>query len=371
MIKSIIHITHTNPLKDSRILNLVESIEEIDTNNRQYIIGLDKKNSIKKFKSKQIISLKIYSRFLPRSLGLLRFLFIAFEFNIRVFFLTLKIKPNVIHCHDLIGLYIGLIFKKFFSIKFIFDAHELEAQCAFVTPIGHIFRTIYEFLPVLHCDHLITVSDSIGLWYKFKGARNISIVLNKPKLNKVKNNDLTLLEKLPPNFKGANLLYIGALEEGRSIKELINLFKGIDGYNLYFLGEGSLTNIVKNNAKQYKNIFLHEFVDFDRVVDFIQGFDYSFCLIEPVSLSDYFSMPNKLYQSLVAGIPVISFDNPDIAKFIYHHNCGFVVPKLKDLLPHLDKYACKTENFKRKIIENKAKFLWKSEFSKLKRIYNS
>ena len=127
MIKSIIHITHTDPLKDSRILNLAESIEEIDTNNRQYIIGLKKKNSFKKFKSKKIISLKIYSRFLPRSLSLLKFLFVVFEFNIRVFFLTLKIKPNVIHCHDLIGLYIGLIFKKILSSKFIFDAHELAA----------------------------------------------------------------------------------------------------------------------------------------------------------------------------------------------------------------------------------------------------
>ena len=72
MIKNIIHITHTDPFKDSRILNLAESIEDLDTNNRQYIIGLKKKNSFKKFKSKKIISLKIYSRFLPYSLGLIR-----------------------------------------------------------------------------------------------------------------------------------------------------------------------------------------------------------------------------------------------------------------------------------------------------------
>ena len=42
MIKNIIHITHTDPFEDSRILNLAESIEDLDTNNRQYIIGLKK-----------------------------------------------------------------------------------------------------------------------------------------------------------------------------------------------------------------------------------------------------------------------------------------------------------------------------------------
>ena len=43
MIKNIIHITHTDPFEDSRILNLAESIEDLDTNNRQYIISLKKK----------------------------------------------------------------------------------------------------------------------------------------------------------------------------------------------------------------------------------------------------------------------------------------------------------------------------------------
>ena len=370
MIKSIIHITHTDPFKDSRILNIAEALEEIDTNNRQYIIGLNKKNSIKKFKSKKIISLKIYSRFLPYSLGLLRLLLIAFEFNLRVFFFTLKIKPNVIHCHDLMGLYIGLIFKKIFSSKFIFDAHELEAQVNFVTPIGHIFRTIYEFLPVLYCDHLITVSDSIGLWYKLKGASKISIIFNKYNYNELKTKkDITLLEKLPPKFKGINLLYIGALEEGRSIKELINLFKGRDGYNLYFLGEGSLKNSIKKNTNLYKNIFLHDFVDNDKIADFIQGFDYSFCLIESCSLSDYFSMPNILFQSLTSGIPVIASNIPDLSKFVYNYNCGFVINNIKELLVSLDTHSKKIDDFKILIKKNKNQFLWKSELNKIRNIY--
>ena len=56
MIKNIIHITHTDPFKDSRILNLAESIEDLDTNNRQYIIGLKKKRSnISKPKSRRVI----------------------------------------------------------------------------------------------------------------------------------------------------------------------------------------------------------------------------------------------------------------------------------------------------------------------------
>ena len=272
--------------------------------------------------------------------------------------------------HDLSGLYLGLLLKKLFKSKFIFDAHELEAQDSFVTPVGHVLRTIYEFLPILHCDHLITVSDSIGLWYRLKGANNISIIFNKPKFDELKTNrSSTFLEKLPPKASGINLLYIGALEEGRSIGKLINLFKGIDGYNLYFLGEGSLKNIIEKNAKLYKNIFLHDFVDKDKIVHFIKGFDFSFCLVEPFSFSDYLSMPNKLYQSLVAGIPVISFENPDIAKFIYNYNCGFVIPQFTDLLLYLENNSKKTEYFKKKIYENKQNFLWKSEFSKLKRIY--
>ena len=369
--KNIIHITHTNPFIDSRILNISESIDKLDQNYFQYIFGLSRnKLKIKKFNNTKIIAIRLLSKYIPKNFNFLKKFFLLLEFNIKILLKCLLIKPKIIHCHDLSGLYIGVITKLIFKSKLIFDAHELEAQDSFVTPLGHIFRTIYEFLPVLYCDHLVTVSDSIGLWYKLKGAKNITIIFNKPKSYKLnQNKSFSLLEKLPPKNKGINLLYIGALEEGRSIEQLIYLFKGIVGYNLYFLGEGSMKNTIENKTKEYNNIFLHEYVDKDEIVHFIEGFDYSLCLVEPFSLSDYFSMPNKLFQSLASGVPVIVAENPDMANFVRKNDYGIVTKNIEDIDLQIKKNSGNLFKFRDNIYNDRSQFFWDSEFHKIKKIY--
>ena len=92
-------------------------------------------------------------------------------------------------------------------------------------------------------------------------------------------------------------------------------------------------------------------------------------IIESCSLSDYFSMPNKLFQSLASGIPVIATNIPDISKFVYKYNCGFVINNIKELLPSLDTYSKKIDHFKILIKKNKNEFFWKSELNKIREIY--
>mgnify|MGYP001413069804 CR=1 FL=1 len=371
---NIIHITHTNPYKDSRILNITESVSIIDNRFNQFIIGINKEKRFKHKKKRiKIISLDLKSKSFPIFFKTFRKLFLIFEFNAKVLIKCISIRPKIIHCHDLAGLYIGIIAKLFLKSKFIFDAHELEAQQSFVTPFEHILRSIYEFLPILLCDHLITVSPSIALWYKWKGAKKISIIFNKPvcEINKTKINELSFLEKSPPPNDLINIIYIGVLEKNRSIEKLLNLFESDKKFNLYFLGEGLLENTIKEKMKKNINIFLHPFVHKDKVTSFIKGFDYSLCLIEPSSLSSYFSMPNKLFQSLASGVPVIVFNNPDISNYVRENNYGIVIENINDIKNSLIKNNKNINYFRENLIKNKNTFTWEDEFKKMKNIYQN
>ena len=141
--KNIFHITHTDPFKDSRILNICESIGEINKEYYQFIIGLSKKSyQTKNHSNKKIITLKLVSRLLPSYFKFFRKIILIIEFNIKVLIKCFTLRPKIVHCHDLSGLYIGIIAKLFLKSKFIFDAHELEAQQPFVSPIEHIFINV-------------------------------------------------------------------------------------------------------------------------------------------------------------------------------------------------------------------------------------
>ena len=64
--KNIIHITHTNPFIDSRILNISESIDKLDQNYFQYIFGLSRnKLKIKKIKNTKNYSHKTFKQIYP------------------------------------------------------------------------------------------------------------------------------------------------------------------------------------------------------------------------------------------------------------------------------------------------------------------
>ena len=369
---NVLHITHTNPYKDSRILNIAESVSIIGDDFNQYIIGLNRDKIFKSHKKRiKIISVNLRSRALPIFFKTIRKLFLILEFNITLLIKCFLIKPKIIHCHDLSGLYVGVIAKLIFKSKFIFDAHELEAQQPLMSPLEHVLITIYEFIPVLFCDNLITVSESIALWYQWKGAKKISIIFNKPKLEKSKIKvKKTLLEKIPPVNKGINLLYIGTLVKERSIESLLNEFKNNPKYNLYFLGEGPLEKVIKKIIIKSNNIYLHPFVDKDEVIHFIKGFDYSICMNEKTSLSSYFSMPNKLFQSLASGIPIIISNNPDSANFINQNKYGIIAKKVEDIMNLIESNLYKTNDFKKNIKRDNKNFIWDNEFNKLKDIYS-
>ena len=370
--KNIIHITHTDPIYDSRILNIANSIADLNGDYVQYIIGLNKKKSYLKenYNNKKVslVAIKPLSKFFLNTF--VRKLISFLEFNLRFILKCFLLKPKIIHCHDLSGLYIAIIFKILFRTRFIFDAHELESQDSFVSPKEQVLRTIYEYLPIITCDYLITVSDSIAHCYKWKGAKKVAVIFNKPESPKITlGSGNSLLKKIPPKKNGINLIYIGALEENRSIEKLINIFRFKDGYNLYFLGEGSLENKITKISNPKSNIYLHPFVHKDYIVEFIKGFDYSLCLIETNSLSDYFCMPNKLFQSLAGGIPVIASNIPDLSSYIIKNKVGIIVNDVNEIIERISNLSKKIDFIKGNIKNKESEFLWSSEYEKLNKIY--
>ena len=52
--------------------------------------------------------------------------------------------------------------------------------------------------------------------------------------------------------------------------------------------------------------------------------DYGFCLIEPLSLSDYYSLPNKLFEYIFSNLKIIGSKSPEIKSLINKYNLGVI-----------------------------------------------
>jgi len=326
---NILHLTHTDINSDSRILKEMQSIATSSNDYRVSGIGVIVDRGEKH--TENIDNINIYSivlrtrawTFLPK---VLRHSCSLIELTSKMFFKSIKLKPKVIHCNDTLVLPLGVIVKAFTGAKLIYDAHELESdKNGLSKTLGKM--TLYtEKILWRFIDALIVVSPSIDKWYKENiGEKYSEVILNAPVLEK--NPTVISSDYLREYFSISNnskiFLYVGGLVEGRGIELLIESFKNIDvKSSLVFLGYGILSDELKETAKEYSNIYVHDAVSHEQVVSIARSADVGLCLIQNVSLSDYYCLPNKLFEYCFAEIPVLASDFPDISATVEKYNLG-------------------------------------------------
>ena len=100
--------------------------------------------------------------------------------------------------------------------------------------------------------------------------------------------------------------------------------------SVIFLGYGELSKNLDVLAGQYKNIFLHGAVKHEMVTQIASSADIGLCLIQNVSLSDYYCLPNKLFEYCFSGLPVLASNFPDISKTVSTYELGLCCDLDKD-----------------------------------------
>ena len=343
----VLHLTHTDINKDPRIIKSIKAIDKLSWI-EVYGIGIqDSSHYARRFETKDSIdissiSLKLFSKKLTFLPNIFRHLFTLLEFLIRSFFIINKFKPSVIHCHDTLALPIAILFKIFHSkLKVVYDAHELGSSR---NGIGNFFSKIVYFFEKItwrFIDHFISVSPSIIKWYEEEyGRKKNTLILNSPEIEtkKTKNSN-GFRKKFFINDDEKLFIYVGEINKGRGIINLLEIFKDLKS-RILFLGYGPLVNKVKDFENNYSNIHYHEAVEPDSLVSLIQEADVGLCLVERVSLSDYFCLPNKLFEYAFAGLPVIASDFPDIKFLVEKYDLGFCCDSgsIKDIKKNLERY---------------------------------
>jgi glycosyltransferase involved in cell wall biosynthesis len=272
-----------------------------------------------------IYTIELRSRrltFLPRTL---RHLASLCELAARMLPCAIRQKPEVVHCHDTLVLPIGVIVKLFTRAKLVYDAHELESDRNGLTPLQGRLTLWVEKLLWRFVDAQIVVSPSIQGWYQQKlGAKPSVVIMNAPlyKDNGASGGDY-LREKFSIPSDQRIFIYVGILVAGRGLDLIIDAFTHADvTSHIVFLGYGDLAENLKTLSIQHSNIHIHEAVPHSQVVPIVKSADFGLCLVQNVSLSDYYCLPNKLFEYCFAGVPILASDFPDIRAVLQAYGLG-------------------------------------------------
>lgn len=274
-------------------------------------------------------------------------------------------KSDIIHCNDLNSLPIGVIIKKFFNrdAKVVYDAHEYEINDVPNQSQRSIKIKYYiEKFFIKYADKVITVSDSIANEYvKLYDIKKPAVVLNTPPYKEIEKKNI-FRETLGIKENQTIFLYQGGLSKGRGIEILLEAFKSIDNKNavIVFMGYGTLENLIQKISKEYKNIYFHKAVSPDVLLDYTSSADFGFLFYENTCLNHYYCSPNKMFEYLMAEIPVIVSNLYEMKRLVEFNKIGTVAKEnspegLKEAIEEavkLDKEVLKTNIQKLKTIYN-------------------
>ncbi len=236
-------------------------------------------------------------------------------------------RADVVHAHDVNTLPTAWLAAKVSGAKVIYDAHEIstsrEGYNSFRRLVG-----VVEKLLMPRVQGTITTTDARAKFFARAYSIPRPVVLqNRPRLTPSRpsqriRDQLQLAEPWPI------IVYQGGLQQGRGLERLVRIAAKVPNAYFVLIGGGRLTQSLIALSEQ---LALTERVHFIPTValadlpDYTASADIGVQPIENTCLNHFTTDSNKLFEYLIAGLPVVASDLPEIRRIVRAHDNGLLV----------------------------------------------
>lgn len=246
-------------------------------------------------------------------------------------------RPDAIHAHDANTLSPASRAARRLRAPLVYDSHELwtERNVRADRPFAKRWERVVERRGIRHADVVVTVSPSIAHWLeeRYGLPRTPLLVRNIPASSPTAGDrGLGRLRELASLSDDARVLvYCGGVTTNRGIERVVDALAHLpDDHHLVAIGPASEVvagELQRRAAAVGVAVRLHLVgsVDSHQVTTALSDGDVSFVLTNPSCLSYRYSLPNKLFESLHAGLPIIANDLPDSGAIVRDAGAGVVV----------------------------------------------
>ncbi len=272
---------------------------------------------------------RVYSTFRMK-LSVEKGVWFYFFFQWRLLFFLLKNKADVYVSNDLDTLWPNYLVSKWRKKPLVYDAHEIFTEVPEL--VNRKFkqniwkRLEKKIFPKL--KFVFTVNESIADWYENEYGIRPNVVRNIPRINST-SRQLTRKEVHLPENKKIILLQGAGINVHRGAEEAVEAMQFIDNAILLIIGSGDVVPQLKEMAEKEhlegKIIFIDKLPP-DELRLWTKLCDIGLTLDKDTNINYRFSLPNKIFDYIHAGIPALSSDLIEVKKIIETYNVGRVTP---------------------------------------------
>ncbi len=230
---------------------------------------------------------------------------------------------DVLHACDFDTILPVLLCKMLWGKKVIYDIFDFYADHLRRTPafLKNTIRRL-DYWAIQKADGVILVDDARLEQIAGSKPKRLISVYNSPEdvQGKIKNGN-------HPVSKGDfRVAYVGLLQVERGIFEVLNVFHKHPGWNLDMAGFGGDEEKIVSMIEALPNVSWHGRVSYERALELSEAADVLFATYDPAIPNHRYSSPNKIFEAMMLGKPVIVAQNTNMDRMIQQADCGMIVP---------------------------------------------
>jgi glycosyltransferase involved in cell wall biosynthesis len=255
------------------------------------------------------------------------------SYNLRLFFFLLVQRADVLVANDLDTLLANFVAKKVKpSTKLVYDSHEYFTEVPELTKRPRIqrFWLGIEKLIFPKLKTIYTVNQSIAQLYEATYKKNIQVIRNISPTWKP-NTYLSKAELGIPENKFVLILQGAGINVDRGAEEAVEAMRQLNDCVLLIVGDGDVVEELKKNVKEYDlqhSVLFFGKRPYDEMMQFTYNADLGLTLDKATNLNYKFSLPNKVFDYIHAGTPILSTRLVEIGRIIERNNVGILIDEL-------------------------------------------
>ncbi len=294
------------------------------------------------------------------------------EYNVHLFRHLRRSPADLICGIDLDTALVAQQAARFKKIPFVYDAHEYFTEMEEVVRRPAVQRAWRwaERRVLARTQYAYTVSGSIGERLTAQYGVPFEVIRNVPRRRPA---------VVPTDpFGGAPyLIYVGAVNEGRGLEQLLDALPRVPDLRLLVCGGGDVLDALRQRAAERQVAHRVRFMGFVTPADLpplIAGAWAGYLLLSDQGLSYYYSLANKFFDYLHAGIPQLTVDFPEYRAINAQHEVACLLPlDVEQLVAALQKLQNEPTYYQR-LADNARKarevYHWEAEGQKLLAFYD-
>lgn len=251
------------------------------------------------------------------------------SFNIGLFFQLLFRRTDLLFANDLDTLLPNYLVSRLKRTHLIYDSHEFFTEVPELTGrprVQQIWQSLEAWLlPKL--KHALTVNASIARLYRQKYGLEMNVMRNIPALKEL-DASITRSQLGLPTDKKLIILQGAGINMHRGAEEAVEAMAHLKEAVLLILGSGDVVPMLKTRVAELgisDSVLFKDRMPYAQMMAHTRVADLGLSLDRDTNINYRFSLPNKLFDYIHAGIPVLASDLVEVRAIVEQFQLGEIV----------------------------------------------